>query len=97
MPQGHTDAGHQFPHVEGFGQVIVGPGVKTRDLILFLTPRRDDDDGCRGPFPQTADDFQSVHVGQAQVQQNDIGIVGRGEGESFLAGNRLQRFESMVK
>ena len=65
----------QFLHGEGFGQVVVGPGVQCLDFIPVLAAGADDDDGHLGPGAHLGDHLDAVHVGQSQVKQHNIRLL----------------------
>ncbi len=72
---GHgPDAGDQLPHAERLGDTVVRPELQSDDPVGFLTPGSDHDDRDRGPGAQTAADSQTVHVGQPEVEQHQIGL-----------------------
>src|SRR5581483_4319763 len=55
------------------------------------------DDGSLSPFAQARADFNAVHVGQAQIENDDVGRVRRGQRESFLAAIRNGDFKSFFR
>eukprot|EP01107_Rhizomastix_libera_P006422 TRINITY_DN20562_c0_g1_i1.p1 TRINITY_DN20562_c0_g1~~TRINITY_DN20562_c0_g1_i1.p1 ORF type:complete len:262 (+),score=-23.55 TRINITY_DN20562_c0_g1_i1:270-1055(+) len=70
------DAGLQLPGGEGFGDVVVGPGLEAGDLVVLLAPGGEHDDGhVLGPLvgPQLAGELHAGHAGQHPVQQDHVG------------------------
>ena len=45
--------------------------------------------GTVGPAPQAPDHLEPVDAGQAQVEQDDVGVARRREVERLLAAGRL--------
>ncbi len=84
MAQGNADPGHQFSGAEGLRQIVVRTGIKGLDLVLLLFPRRYDDDRRLGPLPEPLGHFESVEVGQAEVEQDHVGIAHRRLHQPFL-------------
>ena len=60
------------PDFDWNGEVVIGAEFETHDAIGLLAPRCDHDDGDGGAGAQTAADVQPVHVGQAEVQQDQV-------------------------
>ena len=74
--QGGADSGHQLGGAEGLGDIIVGAGVQRLHLLFFLGSGRDDDDRQIAPLSDIADHVDAVHVGKAQIQQDQIRAPG---------------------
>ena len=84
---GHgADARHQFAEAERLGDVVVGAQLETEHAIELLGASGEHDDGCLGAGSQVAAHVAAVHVGQAEVEQHHVVLVG-GEG----AGTRWPR------
>ena len=75
-PLRHPQAGQQFLHRKGFGQVIVCTSIQGINFIGIFTAGADDDDGHVGPGTNSVNDLHPVDVGQAQIQQDDLRVVG---------------------
>jgi len=74
-PQHGLDAGLQFPGGKRLGDVVVGPGFQPGDLVVFLAPGGEHDDGhILGPLvgPQLAGKLHPGHAGQHPVQQHHV-------------------------
>ena len=85
--EGGADAGAEFGGFERFGEVIHGAEFEAAQFVGGAVPGGEDEDGqgSRGRLiPELAQDFEAVHVGQAQVQKHEIVGFGAGEVEGFL-------------
>jgi hypothetical protein len=71
--------GQQFVHAEGLGDVVVGAGVQRLDLLVGGVPGGQHQDRHAGPAAQAPDHLDAVHVRQAQVEDDHIGVAGGGE------------------
>src|SRR5690606_21523087 len=80
-----VDAGQQFGDAERLDDVVVGAGAQAADPFVLLRARGHGDDGGFGAVAQLADHVEPIAVGQAQVDEDDVGGVGahglRGGGE----------------
>src|SRR5207248_648438 len=65
--------------------VVVGAGVQGVDLVPAVHAPGQDEDGYRGPGPQLADDLDAVDVGQTEVEDDEVGVVGGGGVQGFGA------------
>jgi hypothetical protein len=74
-----------FVHAEGFGEVVVGAGVEGVDLGVFGVAGGEDDDRRGGPAAQGLDDGDAVEIGQAEVEDDQVGWVTAGGAESGRA------------
>ena len=63
---GRAQTREQLSHPEGFGDVVVGPGIERVDLLGLLLARRQHDDRDGGPRPKAADHLDTVDAGQAR-------------------------------
>lgn len=64
---------------EGLGDVVVGPGVEPDDGVDLVGPGGEDEHGHGVALaPQPATDLQTVHRGQAEVEDDEVGVVARG-------------------
>jgi len=69
------DARSELVHLERFGQIIIGPGIKACDLVFCLGLRGEQQNGPLVlAFPHTSQNCQPVHVWQIDVQHDDIDI-----------------------
>src|SRR5947199_333108 len=72
VAQRHADAGEQLVDAERLRQVIVRPQVERLHLLAFAAAYGQDDDGRGGLNPHRADDILSVHVGQPEVEEDQV-------------------------
>ena len=71
-----VDAGHQLVLVERLGHVIVGAEAQAPDLVLDAgKPGQDQDRSVDLADPERLQHFVAGHVGQVQVEQNDVVVV----------------------
>ena len=82
----------QLLHREGLGQVVVCAGVQRLDLVCILTAGAEHQDGQLRPGTHPADHLHPVDIRQAQVQQHDIRVMGRGHHQSGLSVCSGQKF-----
>lgn len=52
---------------------------------MFIIADGDDDDGGFAPLADAAGDFYAVHIGQAEIEQDEIGVLGGGELDGLAA------------
>src|SRR3989344_2044756 len=89
VPLGAThhrmDAGDEFVAVEWLGDVIVGAQAETLDLVLDAGEAGEDDDrGFDLADTQIAEDIETRHVGQIEVEQDDVVVIELAEVDAFL-------------
>ena len=65
--------GQQLRGVERLRHIVVRASVESRDLFLRVIANRENQHRDVGPFAQTAQHLDALHVGQAEVEQNHIG------------------------
>ena len=87
--QGGPQPGQQLVHAEGLRQVVVGAEVEGGDLVGLGLPHREHDDGHGRPAPEAADHVEPVDAGEAEVEEDDVGVAGRGQVERLLPAGRL--------
>ena len=99
MAQRRAHPRHQLADVERLVDVVVGAEIERLDLLGFALARRQHDDRHIGPFARAADHVLAVAVGQAEIEQHDVGRfggdaldrLGDGAGAGHLVVVRLQR------
>jgi hypothetical protein len=79
----------QLAHPERLGDVVVGAAVERVDLLALLDAGREHDDRHRRPLAEVLDDFQSVQVGQPEVDDREVGLVHAGVDLAAPAVGRL--------
>ena len=90
-PQRSPHPGQQLTGAEGLGDIVVGTEVEGLDLILLGGAGRQDDDGGQILLPDGADRVQTIPVGQAEVQDDEVRIIGDEHGHAHHAGLGHQR------
>ena len=70
------------------GGRFVGPFVERADLFRLEVPGGQDDDGRLGQLLELADDLDSVGIGQAEIEQDqlEIALLGRLQGAGCGVG-----------
>ncbi len=72
--------------VKGLGKIVVRAGVQSVHLIRNLTAcGKNQDAGFEVAFPKRAQNGHSVYLGQIQIQQNQIVLLGCQNVKGFLA------------
>ena len=67
---------NQFALVEGFGEVIVSPGPKSFDLVVWLGKAGQDQDRCLHLcVAKTPQNLVSVNVRQHEIENDDVVII----------------------
>src|SRR3546814_4112158 len=70
------DAGDQLALVEGLRQVVVGADAEALDLIVEAAEAgQNQDRGLDPRRPQAPQNLVAVHVGQPEIQDDDVVIV----------------------
>src|SRR3954451_22355521 len=70
--------GQQLVHPEGLGHVVVGARVQRLHLVRPVVPGGQHDHRRPAPAAQPPDHVHPVHVRQAQVEDDHVGLVARG-------------------
>src|SRR5262245_48314737 len=91
MTKGDADSRHQLARTEGLRQVVVGADVEGSDLVVLLTARTDDDDRLDRDLPEVSRHVHPVHVREAEIEENEVGVVSSREREPLLPCRRLER------
>ena len=81
-----ADAGQQFGGAEGLFHIVVRAHVQRRHLVVLVRARGDDDHRKAGPGAHLPQYLQPVHVGKAQVQNDQIRTVRGDHGARLRAG-----------
>ena len=77
--QHRLDAGDQLAWREGFGQVVVRADREADQLIHLIGTGRQHDDVRIGEGTELAANFQPVHLGEHQVEHDDVGRLASGQ------------------
>ena len=91
-PRDGPDAGDQLAQAERLDDVVVRPELETDDAVDLLAAGRDDDDRHLGACAQLATDGEAVHVREPEVEQHDVGLLGR---ERLCSGGRADDCEAL--
>jgi len=79
------DARDQFVLVEGLGHVVVGADAETLDLVLDAGEAGEDQNGCFDfRDPKLLEHVVAGHVGQIEVEQDDVVVVEFSEIDAFF-------------
>lgn len=87
-----TNSGHQLAEAEGLDHVVVGAQLEAHHAVDLVAPRRQEDDGHVGQGPHPPAHLVAVDVGQADVEQHD---VGNGGGDGLPAGGDVGHLEAL--
>ncbi len=69
----------QFTDAKGLGQVVVGACVERADFLRFGKARRQHQHGRAGPASEVRDERNAIAVGQAEIEEHEIGwMLARG-------------------
>ena len=80
----------EFAGAEGFGDVVVGADGQSEDGVDFGVAGGEHDDVGVGERAYLSADFQSIDAGQADVEDDDIGVEVAGDGDRIDAVARPQ-------
>ena len=64
----------QLGGAEGFRHVIIRTALKRLNFDAFLIAHTEDEHRDTAPFAQPFQHIDSIHVGQAEIEQDDIGL-----------------------
>jgi hypothetical protein len=82
--QGRSDACQEFPHCEGFYDIIVSSGIEGLNLVLFGISDGDHDNGPSERQSNLAACLKPTHVGHVHIQQNQIRVLAYNHFDGFL-------------
>src|SRR5690606_2659327 len=84
--QQRPDPGQEFGQPEGLGDVVVGPRVQSHDGVDLVGAGGEDQDGSSVTLrTQSPGHFEAVHLGQSQVQDQQVDVAGAGAVECLHA------------
>ena len=72
VPERDPEAGLQFLHPEGLGDVVVGATVESEHLALLAVESGKDDHRHVRPLPQPPADLDAVDVGETEVEHDEL-------------------------
>jgi hypothetical protein len=96
VPQGRAHARQQLADPEGLAHVVIGAGIEGGDLVPLLASRREHNDRQGGPFTQPADDIESVDVGEAEIENHNVGLARCRLDEAGLPRGRFEETVSVI-
>ena len=89
-----ADAGEEHRQLEGLGDVVVGAGVEPVDLVAVGGVAGEHQDRALDALlAQQAAELAAVHVGQADVEDDEVVVLLAGAGEAALAVAGLEDVE----
>ncbi len=89
--QHDLDPRQQLARIEGFGDVVVRPGLQPDNLVHIVTaPGHQDDAQVLVPGPQLACQLQTILAGQADIEQNHIDDLALQQRPHLAAARRGQ-------
>ena len=88
-PQHRPQAREQFATPERLAEIIVCPGVERLDLVRLLAADREDEHGQPAPFAQPLEHLDAGQVGQAEIEDDGVGPLGRCLDQARSAALRL--------
>src|SRR5215470_8142069 len=94
--QDGADPRQQFLELERLDQVVVGAQVQALYAIVELVLCRQHDDSEVGPAAQAPADLIAVGSRHHEIQDHDVGLKVRGQGQRFAAVLRLQHLVTLI-
>ena len=76
----------QLRHAERLDDIIVGAELEKPHLLGFIGAHRKHDQRHRGPGPQPFEHVGAVHVGQAEIEDDEVGGLQRRRTQRLGAG-----------
>jgi hypothetical protein len=80
--------GQQFLDPERLGHVVIGAGVERLHLVHAVGPAGQHDDRGLGPAAQPLDHLHPVQVGQAEIEDHQVGRIPPGHLQRLDPGRR---------
>ena len=89
VTQRDAHSGKQLTGTKWLREIIIGAVVERTNLLLILVAGRKNDDRRRQPFAQPPNDFLTIHVGQTEIKNHEIGRKLRSMFECLVRGGRF--------
>src|SRR6516162_7745480 len=90
------NARNQLVLVEGLRHVVVGADAETPDLVLDAGQAGEDQNGCLDlGNPKLLEHVVTGHVGQVEVEQDNVVVIEFSEIDAFLAKIRRVDVEAL--
>ena len=87
-PDRRTHAGEQFFYPERFGDVVIGARVERLHLVHAVGASGQHDDRRLRPAAQALDHLHPIQVGQAKIEDHQVGRIPAGHFERLGSGRR---------
>src|SRR5437879_13891051 len=71
-PQQYPEQRIEFSDAERLCEIVVRSPLERRDLLGFLVPSREHEDGESGVIADLPDDLDPIHVREAEVENHQI-------------------------
>ena len=85
MADGSPHPGQQFIRAEGLGEIVVSPQIQSGNLILLMGTGGNHHHRQGSPAAELAQNIQTVHIRQTQIQNHQIRAVGGDHGHGLRA------------
>ena len=83
VANGRPHTGQQLIGAKGLGEIVIGPQIQSGDLVLLVGAGGDHYHRQGGPAAELAQNVQTVHIRQAQIQNHQIRAVGGDHGHGL--------------
>jgi len=84
--QHRLDTGHKLPGIKGFGDIIVGTKLQSKDLVDNVIPGCQHDDGGPSSARHFPAEIMSADIGKHQIQYDQVGHEGLEQFQGLLPG-----------
>jgi hypothetical protein len=91
------DAGDEFVGGEGFAEVVVGAELESADFFGVGGVDGEEEDGDGAAEAEGAHDLEAGDIGEAEVEDDEVGAVFFGEFEALGAGFGGDDAEALVE
>ena len=71
-PQDGVHPRQELLQLEGLRDVVVGAQVQATDFVVLVAPRRNDQHGRAAVASQCAAQFEAIHTGQHDVEDDEV-------------------------
>jgi hypothetical protein len=96
-PEEGLDPAHELAQPERLREVVVGAQLEADHLVDLVVAGGEDEDGrLRSGRPQAPQDLESVHPGQPDVEDDEVGSLVRRELEALFAGSRDRNLVALL-
>jgi len=95
LTQQRADTGEKLLNAERFGHVVVGAAIQRLDFLPFAGPYREHQHRRGGPLAKLAQYLLAIHVRQAEVEHQQVGLVQRRLCQAFGPRAGLEHFVAL--